>query len=146
MKDTKESRQHNYILYVFVHIKVTNKHEQSVISEVRREGTLVGNNVTWWTSSLLHLEAKGVPVDYVKIFAMSLRNELNYSFKVPLKVNTREWCRNDKKNNFKLSDIKKHVLKSKQSYPTKNISSQPRTGDAYGASAKILLEMSYENN
>lgn len=65
-------------------------HEQSVISEVRREGTLVGNNVTWWTSSLLHLEAKGVPVDYVKIFAMSLRNELNYSFKVPLKVNTRE--------------------------------------------------------
>lgn len=46
VKDTKESRQHNYILYVFVHIKVTNMHKQSMISEVRGEGTLVGSNVT----------------------------------------------------------------------------------------------------
>lgn len=63
VKYTKESRQHNYILYVFVHIKVTNMHKQFMISEVMGDGTLVGSNVTF---CLLHLEAKGVHVDYVK--------------------------------------------------------------------------------
>lgn len=72
VKDTKEHRQHNYILYVFVNIKETNMHKQSMSLEVKREGTLVGSNVTWWTSSLLHWEAKGVHVDYVKTICYEL--------------------------------------------------------------------------